>query len=329
MTLYMAIALSFLIVLVTAAVVLVTANFAVKSSVHLAKHFRLSDELIGMTILSIGTSLPEIITHVVGSVEILGRPAMMNSVSALVVGTNIGSDIFQQNFILALIAIVGIIVVEKKHLMKDVGGLIAAAVLVLIFSANGIISRLEGGILLAVYIGYLYVLQKYGMDETRTKKRRVKDNIFKHIMIVLSSFILMAFAADKMLHHSVVLVENLPISASFFGVILLGIAAAFPELMTALVAVLKHKEKISAGVLIGSNITNPMFALGLGALISSYTVPGVVVWFDLPVKIATALLILWFLWKGKMAKRNAAILMLLYLAYLFFRNMLFPADVVM
>jgi cation:H+ antiporter len=324
----MALALSFLIVIVSAIIVLFTANFALRSSVSIAKKFKMSDELIGMTILSIGTSLPEIITHIVGSFEILARPSLMNSVSALVVGTNIGSDIFQQNFIISVIALVGVLVVAKKHLVKDVGGLVAAAVLVWIFSYNGFISKLEGGVLFFGYIAYLFVLKKYGMAEEDSIIQDKDNRTWKHVVIVLASFVLMAFAADKMVNHSVILVRQLPISASFFGVILLGIAAAFPELMTALLAVYRKKAKISAGVLIGSNITNPMFALGLGAMISSYTVPNVVVWYDLPVKIATALLILWFLWKGKLKKRNAVILILLYLAYLFFRQMFFPADII-
>lgn len=323
----MALALSFIVVIVSAVIVLLMANFALKSSVIIAKKLKMSDELIGMTILSIGTSLPEIITHVVGSAEILMKPHLMNSVSALVVGTNIGSDIFQQNFIIAAIALVGTVVVAKKHLMKDVGGLVAASMLLWIFSYNGFISKLEGGVLFFGYIAYLFVLKKYGMTKEKKIHHKEDDKIWKHIIIVLASFVIMAFAADKMVNHSVILISQLPISASFFGVILLGIAAAFPELMTSLLAVYKKKAKISAGVLIGSNITNPMFALGLGAMISSYTVPNVVVWYDLPIKIATALLILVFLWKGKLKKWEAGVLIALYLAYLLFRQMFFPADI--
>ena len=324
----MALALSFIIVIVSAVIVLLMANYALKSSVSIAKKFKMSDEFIGMTILSIGTSLPEIITHVVGSFEILVQPSLMNSISALVVGTNIGSDIFQQNFIIAVVALIGIIVVERKHLLKDVGGLIAASALLLLFSYNGFISKLEGGVLFFGYIAYLFVLKKYGMVKGEKTEHKAHDKTWKHVVIVLSSFVIMAFAADKMLNHSVILVKQLPISASFFGVILLGIAAAFPELMTSLIAIFKRKARISAGVLIGSNITNPMFALGLGAMISSYTVPKVVIWYDLPIKIATALLILWFLWKGRIKKWEAGVMIFLYIAYLFFRNMYFPVDII-
>jgi len=324
----MALLWSFFVVFVSAVAVILTADFAIKSSLKLALRFGLSEELIGMTILSIGTSMPEIITHIVASIKILQDKALMNELSGLVIGTNIGSDIFQQNFIIGLVGLIGVLVIHKKHIFKDVGGLIAAAVLVLVFSYNGVISRFEGFLLLLLYAVYLFVLKKYGMEEDGVKEMADKKGLVaNNIIIVVLSFAVMTFAADRMLFHSEILVQALPISASFFGVILLGVAAAFPELTTSLIAVFKKKGKISAGILIGSNITNPMFALGLGALISTYTVPGVTVVFDLPFKIATALLLLYFLHKGKLKKTHAAILIALYVVFLVVRRLYFPADI--
>lgn len=320
---------SFSIVLLSAVVIIFAANYAIKSSVKIAKKFKMSDALIGMTILAIGTSIPEIITHVVGSYKILKDPSLMNELSGLVIGTNIGSDIFQQNFIIGLIGLVGIIFVHKNRLLSDVGSLIGAAVLVLVFSYNGVISRVEGGILIAAYLIYLYVLKKFDLyDGEEVEIEKDGDNLVKSISIIVISFALMTIAADMMLQHSEVLVKAMNISASFFGIIILGIVTAFPELTTSLIAVFKKKAKISAGILIGSNITNPMFALGLGALISSYTVPGVVVMFDLPFKIITGFLLFFMLLKGKLKKWHAVVLILLYLAFLFFRNMYFPVDFV-
>lgn len=321
----------FLIVLVSAIIILITANFAIKNTVKIAKRFRLSDALIGMTILAIGTSIPEIITHIVGSYKILKQQSLMNEISGLVIGTNIGSDIFQQNFIIGLVGIIGVIILHKKRLLKDVGSLIAAAILLLIFSYNGIISRVEGGILVFLYILYLYILKKYDLIEKGIEKfaeDNKKNALFKDISIILISFLVMTVAADRMINHSEILIESLNISASFFGIIILGIATAFPELITSLIAVFKHRAKISAGILIGSNITNPMLALGLGAMISSYTVPNVVIWFDLPFKIITGILLFIMLLKGRLKKPYAVLLILLYLAFLFLRNMYFPVDFV-
>jgi len=318
---------NFLILIIGSIAVLFTAYFSVKSSVILGYHFGLSDELIGMTVLSVGTSLPEIMTHIICSLKIVEHPQLLNNLSGLVLGANIGSDIFQQNFVLGIVAIVGIVTVAKNHLYKDMGGLIGASLLLLLFGFNGIISRFEGFILFFGYILYLFILKKRGMIEKKSIIKIQKRQVFKNIAILILSFTIMAFSTDKVVDSSEVLIKQLHISASYFGIIILGVAVALPELSTSLIAVFKKKKAISAGILIGSNVTNPMFALGLGALISTYTVPQVIILFDLPFKIFTALLILYFLWKHEiLRKKNAIVLICIYLIYIYVRNLWFPID---
>jgi cation:H+ antiporter len=105
------------------------------------------------------------------------------------------------------------------------------------------------------------------------------------------------------------------------------VAAALPELTTALVALKKKRKEMSAGVLIGSNITNPTFALGVGAIMSTYFVPKVVIWYDLPFKILGALVIFLIFWRSqKMGRKEAPILIAMFFLYLVARNMFFPTD---
>ena len=137
----------------------------------------------------------------------------------------------------------------------------------------------------------------------------------------------MGFASNKVVQSAEFLVSQLSISASLFGVLMLGVAAALPELSTALIAAHKHKKDISTGVLIGSNVTNPLLGLGLGALISGYAVPNVVIFYDLPVKIGMALLIFYFLYRNeKLNKWEALILIKLFIVYLAVRGYFFPID---
>jgi len=309
-------------------IVLALAQIIVSNSIELAKHYGLSGTFIGLTILSIGTSIPEIMTHIIGSLHILRDPAAINTFSGLVIGTNIGSDIFQQNVILPLIGIIGTIVVVKKNLFAEVGGLIGAALLVWVFSMGGFISRVEGLILLVAYIGYLVYLKKSKISESFKGFNHLSNkSILSGAALILISFVVMAIVANEVLEASTVLVESLPISASFFGIIILGVSTALPELTTSLAAIRKGKKDISAGILIGSNITNPLLGIGLGALISTYTVPNVVVFYDLPFKIATAFLIYYFLMKGKdLTKREGILLIVLFFTYLFVREIFFPAD---
>ncbi|MBT4539518.1 sodium:calcium antiporter [Candidatus Woesearchaeota archaeon] len=309
-------------------IILALAEIIVMRSISVASHFGVSGTFVGLTVLSIGTSIPEIMTHIVGSIEIVSDPTILNTMSSLLIGTNIGSDIFQQNFILGIVGLLGAVYVVKKNLLSEVGGLILAALLVWFFSFGGFISRIEGAVLLLAYVAYLIYIKRTTMRSKELALNHLtKRKVWSSGLLVLFCFIIMAMVSYQVLNASTVLVELLPISASFFGLLILGIATALPELTTALVAALKHKKDISAGVLIGSNITNPLFGIGLGAMISTYTVPSVVIWYDLPFKLITAFFIFYFLFRNeKLNKWEAVVLILLFLVYLVVRLFLFPVD---
>ncbi len=320
----------FIIVFIGGLLIVLLARLVIKRSIDLAEHWGLSETFVGMTILSIGTSLPEILTHVMGSIQIIQNKSLMDTVSALVIGTNIGSDIFQQNFILGIVAIIGTLVVLRKEIKPIIGGLIGGALILLIVSFGGFISKIEGAILFFGYFIYLIYLSRKGLnDKVKAKNHLDRRDLIFTIVLLLTSFGIMAFLANVVLESSQTLVKNLPISASFFGIVILGVVAALPELTTALIAIKEQRKGMSIGVLIGSNITNPTFAVGLGAMISSYTVPNVVVYYDLPVKILGALVILWFLWKyEKIGKKEAIVLIGMFVIYLIIRNMFFPIDLI-
>ena len=112
------------------------------------------------------------------------------------------------------------------------------------------------------------------------------------------------------------------------GILVVGIATSLPELTTSITAILRGASSISLGTLIGSNITNPMLALGLGAMISTYQVPRSIIVYDLPVNIITAIIIMWFLWRSRMLTRKISIIMIsMYIVYVLVRLKYFPVDV--
>ena len=276
--------------------IVILANIIIKRNISLCESINLSGTFIGMTILSIGTSLPEIITHNVGSLHILNDSSLYNTSSALVVGTNIGSDIFQQNFILGVIAILSIVTLRKKQIFPLFSGLIGSAILLFLLSFDGFIYRWEGTVLILSYLFYLFYLYHNSKQEKKPKakftsiksKKLFKKQLASDFFVIIICFVFLAIVANKVLTASEAIVSSFSISASFFGIIIIGFAVALPEFTTALLA-LKHKQKgMSVGVLIGSNITNPTLALGLGALISSYFVPKAIILYDLPIKILSA-----------------------------------------
>lgn len=318
-----------LIVVGGALLILVLAEIVLRETLALMAHYRVSASFVGLTVLSIGTSLLEIVTHVIGSVQILHAPESMDTLSGLLIGSNIGSDILQQNFVLPLAGLIGSVVVVRRLLVVEVGGLIAASCLLWLACAGGAVTRVEGLLLVLAYAGYLTYVARTGAHTGRVAhaRRLGRPRRYRAMAVVALAFAAMAWVADPVLLAATRLVARLPLSASFFGVIVLGVAATLPELMTALVSIARGQRDISAGILIGSNITNPLLGVGLGALISGYTAPTVTVYYDLPVKVATGVLLYFFLRRRNgLGRPEAVALILAYVAYVALRPLLFPED---
>lgn len=310
--------------------ILILAELIIRNAIKVATYSRFSGTFIGMTILSIGTSIPEIMSHIVGSITILQQPETMNSVSSLLIGTNIGSDIFQQNFILPTVGLIATISVERRCLHDVMGGLLGAACLALVVCLGGVVLRGEGLLLVACYLAYLWYLHSRDTVDTEKnsgKRERGTWDLLAPLLLIVAGFVGMAVVTGQVVRTSIRVVDMLPISASFFGVIFLGIATSLPELATALVSITKGKKDISAGIMLGSNVTNPLLGIGIGAMISSYTVPQVIICYDLPVNIATAVMLYIFLLRKEDLNRGEALsLLLCYFSYLFLRWFLFPQD---
>lgn len=153
-----------LIVLGGALAILLVAEIVIRLTLRLARHYGLSGSFVGLTVLSIGTSLLEIMTHIVGSMRILREPETMDTLSGLLLGSNIGSDIFQQNFVLPLVGLIGTVAIARRMLTTEVGALIAASSLLWFACLGGVVTRLEGGLLVLAYLAYLYYLGRVRHD---------------------------------------------------------------------------------------------------------------------------------------------------------------------
>lgn len=319
------------IAIITAGVAIVAllCEVVIRESLALAQRFNWSGAFVGLSILSIGTSLPEILTQIAGSVSILHAPATLDTMSGLMLGSNIGSDIFQQNFVLPLVALIGGVAVARRRREEELGGLIAASALLWLFALDGLLARWEGALLTLAYFAFLiYLTRAEHPSHARPRANAPRRHLLLALAVLTISFAGMAAATIEVVAAAERLVSRLPLSASFFGIVVLGIATALPELAAALLAILKGERSISSGILIGSNITNPLLGIGLGSWVSTYSVPNVVVLYDLPAKIATAVLIYAFVFRRlRLGRAQAIALILLYFAYLAVRQQFFPADI--
>jgi len=293
------------------------AYMAVQASQNIGKSLNLTDAFIGLTILSIGTSLPEIFTHIISSIDILhGIDA-----SGIAVGTNVGSNIIQITLIAGLIGLFATVKSEKNILKFDYPIMLGAIALLWIFGLDGRISRIEGALMAAAYVVFIVILAS---KEKMQRKNSYKANYFLESSVLVVGFAVLIYCASLVVNNAIFISETFGILKSFVGAMIIGVCTALPELTTSVVAIIKGSRGMSLGTLIGSNITNPMFALGIGAAISGYKVDSILQWFDIPFWFITSFIIMGFFRKDmRLSKREALIMIGFYAVYAFIRIMWF------
>ncbi|MBI5393547.1 calcium/sodium antiporter [Candidatus Woesearchaeota archaeon] len=295
-----------------------SAELIIYTSKKIANHFNLSDTFFGLTVLSIGTSLPEIGTHIAGSLQVLAG----NDASGLVIGTNIGSNTVQITAILGIVGFFMLIKAKREFLKRDYIFMLASIVLVFLFSLNHYLSRIEGFMLIALYLIYLYYLGKKEFFTSGINHNHKKngDGVVKNVFFLIIGLIILLYTSSFVVENGEKLAEGWDVSDSLIGVSLIGIGTALPELATALVALRRRSSGMSLGVLVGSNITNPLLALGIGVLISGYTVSNTILWIDLPVWFFASLAVLLLVAaNNQLTKRDSVVLLFLYFLYMGFR----------
>lgn len=292
------------------------AEIVIHEARKIAHELKISDFFIGLTIFSIGTSLPEIATHVVASIDILRGVGSAETLSGLAVGTNIGSNIIQITFITGVVALFGVLKARKKFLMVDYMVMLLSILALFIFSLDGNISRLEGFVLFFSYIAYLIYLTK---AENLGKKffynisdKRDRFNLYTEIFVMLGGLIVLILSADRIADLVQIFSDKYKISGSLIGTLIVGVSTALPEFTTAIFALRKKSSGMSLGTLIGSNITNPLMALGLGAMISNYSVAKEIIFYDIPFWFAVSLALFFLIRKTRVLNKKVALFLILF-----------------
>jgi len=321
------------------ALLILAADEAVKRLIGLAAYFDLSTTFMGMTVVSLATSIPEITAHLTASAGILRGTMDPKIASAIVLGANIGSDVVQQTLILGMVVFfAGSLYFRRYFLWKSMLPMIGTTVMCIILGWDRYYSRWDGLILFGTFIAYTYYLyrdeRKYYEKEEASEEAGETDGpqtgreAFRWAIYAALAMGVTIVSADLVLRVTEGIVQTTGIGGSLIGVMTLGIASALPELTTAISGIGNKEHGISLGTLIGSNITNPLVAIGGGALVSGYWVPSPLVRWDLPWETGTGLILWGILWitKGRLNKAGAIYLMLLYFVYVGFRFAFFAID---
>lgn len=335
MVLGLGVAGSLLVGVVSLFVLVFGAEKVVDKMTSIAAYYEIPDVLIAMSVVSIGTSLPEIVSHVIASIGIMSGSLQYEIASATVLGANTGSDIVQQTLVVGIVVFSygfwrdkGFFEFSEAFLKKDFLPIIGTSLMALLLSWDGIVSRTDGLVLVLSFAAYMYYLYRT-RHERLNHEADESETVRRDLLIVVVAMASVLASAHVILRVTERIVEATGLGGSLIGVVTLGVIAAFPEMFTAIQGIRHHAEGISLGTLIGSNVTNPLLGYGLGALISTYWVPRPLVLWDLPMETFTAAMLLGYLLfvsDRKLGWKGGLYLVGLYIFYVIIRFSYFAID---
>ncbi len=314
-------AIQWLILAASLAVLAIAANYLVHSSVKIARLFGVSEMLIGLTLVSWGTSAPEIAVSV---------SAALDGHGALSVGNVIGSNIFNLGFILGIVAIVANQKIHKKMVYRDGLVLALSTVLVLAFLWDHHVQVWEGITMLALlacYSIYLFVKKDVPVENleevseaTQLKEpEEAKHKKWIYLLVFIVSLYILVKASEYTVEAATEIALAFGISQWAIGVTIVAAGTSLPELATSVIATIKRKFDISIGNVIGSDIFNALGIIGISSIVapltmtSSNTILGFPDYiFSQILLVATLILILFFLRTNwTLSRREGIILVIL------------------
>lgn len=244
----------------------------VSGAASLAKRVGVSPLIIGLTVVSVGTSAPELVVSV---------KAAMNGQSALSIGNVLGSNFFNIGIILGISALIYPLAVKRQLLRLDVPVMVLASLLFFLLFLDAKISRPEALIfvlLIIAYITWLLVspvkkpekIQEIGEEEIRLSKHWLLDILFIGVGLLA-----LVYGSDLLVDNAVIIAGRMGMSEAMIGLTIVAAGTSMPELATSVVAAVKKRSDIAIGNVVGSNIFNTLLILGVAGLIYPISTPDI------------------------------------------------------
>ena len=307
-----------LLLLLGLALVVFGADYLVEGASSVARKFGLSEFVIGLTIVGMGTSAPEMVVSFIGAIE--GN-------ADISVGNVIGSNIFNTLLILGITALLLPIPITAENRKKDIPLNILITVLLVLMglkhSLFGIgtdgLTSLEGGILLALFVTYLVLSfrKKKTAEEIENTQQKVYPG-WLAVLMILGGLAALIFGGRFFVNSATNIAHSLGVSDKFIAITILAGGTSMPELATCVAAAVKKKGQLALGNIIGSNVFNILLILGGSALIHPLSFVGIN-YVDMGVLLLSAIALLTSCYVGKRNKLDpvdGSLFLLLWMAYM-------------
>ena len=265
--------ISIILIIIGFALLIKGADFLVEGSSKIAKKFHIPEIIIGLTIVSIGTSMPELFVSVTSALE---------GYSDMAMGNVIGSNICNLLLILGLSTVIKPVKFQRETRLIEIPTCLLITVLFMVLCNTGeSITRLEAIILMAlfmIFIIYTIIMGKKGekfdekaQEEQEENKLEEKIPILRNVIYIILGIIGLKIGGDLSVNNSVIIAQHFEISEQIISLTILAIGTSLPELVTSVTAAIKGNSDIAIGNIIGSNIFNMLLIIGVSSLIKPIT----------------------------------------------------------
>ena len=295
------------------------ADLLVRGASALAARLRIPPLVVGLTVVALGTSAPEIAVSVDAAVS--GRPDVA-------LGNVVGSNIFNILVILGISAVVAPLVVRSELVKLDLPVMLAVSALPLLLGLDRFISAGEGGLLLGLLAAYILGLawisrrkqNDHGPPTPEAPTPDLHRPVWFQILLVVGGLGLLLLGADAFVQGASTLARAAGVSELVIGLTLVAAGTSLPELATSVLASFRGERDLAVGNVVGSNIFNVLGVLGAGAVAGSgLPIPSGVLRFDFPVMIAVALACLPVFRSGSsISRREGTVFIAYYLLYVIY-----------
>ena len=290
----------------------------VRGASALALRLGIAPLVVGLTVVAIGTSSPELVVSV---------QAALAGQGGVAIGNVVGSNVANLGLIVGLSAALSPMAVDRKLMRFDVPVMLGTMVLLTVFLLDGEFVRWEGALLTVGAVAYTVWKIRDSRRDVRAERAKLPpevaealeddvEGLKRHVLFVVGGIALLVYGSDLLLGGAVSVAERLGVSEAVVGLTLVALGTSLPELATTVVAARRGKGEIALGNAVGSNIYNVLSVIGPAALVAPMTADGV--GFDvLAVMVGFGLLTFAFLVTGGKTRRwEGAVLLLSYVGYL-------------
>lgn len=287
-------------------VVLKGADWLTDGAVNIASRFGVSQMVIGLTIVAMGTSMPELCVSMVSALK--GTPD-------LAVGNVVGSNTLNTLLIVGCSALVAPIMVKRSSVRRDIPFAVLASLLMLIFCLDGGIDRLDAALLFILFAVFMFITVKYGKNEG-TEAKTTAAPLGKAALLLVVGLVCLILGSNLFVDNASFIASTLGVSDAVIGLTIVAGGTSLPELATSMVSAKKGNSDIAIGNVIGSNVFNILMIIGVTGLVKPMHIKGITL-LDLIVMLASMLL-LWFFCRTtyKVKRWEGAVLAISYIAYL-------------